>query len=319
MTVQKSTLGGTIFGQVRRVAEFGPLRVDVFWPKRVERIFKTVPISTHTSTRFGPNAVIKMSQNRVVSITDTASEDMRVAPTIQMLGTDLLLYIMTLLRRSSPLAAMQFTATCKELLALCKQNPRPLLKISMLKGQLALAYMETIVRHNRFKTANELALCSGHAIVMDEDLFWPSMPSSTTKNTRFWHRYDGNARIADNICRLLFYSPCDDAAPRFSIKDINGAVFNYHPSTPPETVTLGCAHDLWGVLHAGMRDKCVEVSGKMSFPNEVVSVSFNVDLHFQRRRPSGPRDNNEFQDSIVFSNAKLINLVLNRPVWSLFF
>ena len=62
MTVQKSGLGGTIFGQVRRVAEFGPLRVDAFWPKRVERIFKTVPISTHTSTRFGPNAVIKMSQ-----------------------------------------------------------------------------------------------------------------------------------------------------------------------------------------------------------------------------------------------------------------
>ena len=62
MTVQKSGLDGTIFGQVRRVAEFGPLRVDAFWPKRVERIFKTVPISTHTSTRFGPNAVIKMSQ-----------------------------------------------------------------------------------------------------------------------------------------------------------------------------------------------------------------------------------------------------------------
>ena len=239
----------------------------------------------------------------------------RHAPTLNMLGTDILMSILTLLRRSSPLAAAKFTATCTEILALGKQQQAPpILKISMLNGAIALAHVE--LRNNRFK-ASELTFCSHHAIAMDEGDFWESLEAaavaSTTRKTRLlWNRYNGNAQITAKILKLLFYSPRDDATPWFSLKKNNDAcdMFNYRPSENPELVTLGCAHNLKDVLNAGRRDMCIEVSGKLSFANDVVYVSFNVDLHFRRRRPPGPRDNNEFDDEIVFSNARIINLII---------
>jgi len=50
----------------------------------------------------------------------------------------------------------------------------------------------------------------------------------------------------------------------------------------------------------------------MSFDNDMVRISFTVDLTYHRRRPPGPRDNNEFDDDISFSNAKVVSMVLKR-------
>ena len=223
-----------------------------------------------------------------------------------------MLSIMAVLRRSSPLAASNFTETCNEILTIGKQQATTVLKISMLNGAIALAHVE--FTQNRFK-ASDLTFCSHHAIAMEEGEFWAGLEATAVSKTgriRLWTRYTGNAQIASKIVKLLFYSPRADATPWFSLRQ-NDDVFNYHPSENPKIVTLGCSHDLADVLHAGARDRCVEISGKMSFANDAVCILFHVDLHFRRRRPPGPRDNNDFDDDIVFSNARIVNLVLKKP------
>lgn len=232
---------------------------------------------------------------------------------LQILGTDILMLILTMLRRSSPLSGMRFTGTCSLLRALGKETPLCILKVSMYRAATVLAHVEPIPG-NRFK-ANNLTYCLRNSTSIESDTFWAAVnevgPREKRKD-RLWYKYNGGKWVAVAVCRLLFESPRHDATPQFSLKE-NDSIFHYHPSERPTSVVLGCGYRFRDHLHAGVRDRPLEVVGNMSFDNDMVCIAFTVDLTYHRRRPPGPRDNNEFDDDISFSNAKVVSMVLKRP------
>lgn len=235
---------------------------------------------------------------------------------LQILGTDILMLILTLLRRSSPFSGMRFAGTCRLLRDLGKETSLRILKISMYRAAIVLAHVEPIP-NNRFKT-RELTYCSQNCTAIEADTFWAALHEvgpreKTTQNDRLWYNYNCGKWIAVAVCRLLFESPRINAIPQFSLKE-NDSIFHYHPSERPTSVVLGCGYRFRDHLHSGVRDRPLEVVGNMSFDNDTVRISFTVDLTYHRRRPPGPRDNNEFDDDISFSNAQVVSMVMKRFV-----
>ena len=184
----------------------------------------------------------------------------------------------------------------------------------MYRAAIVLAHVEPI-HLNLFKVRN-ITYCSQRSTSLEVDTFWAALHEvgpreKTTRNDRLWYNYNCGKWITVAVCRLLFESPRINAIPQFSLKE-NDSVFHYHPSERPTSVVLGCGYRFRDHLHAGVRDRPLEVVGNMSFDNDMVRISFTVDLTYHRRRPPGPRDNNEFDDDISFSNAKVVSMVLKR-------
>ncbi|MDA9603546.1 hypothetical protein N9S30_00160 [bacterium] len=237
----------------------------------------------------------------------------RHAQQLNILETDILVLILTMVRRSSPFSAMRFAGTCRLLRALGKDTPLRILKLSMYRAAIVLAHVEPITS-NRFKTSN-LTYCSQRSTSMEVDTFFAAVNevgSRGTRNDRLWYKYDCGEWIATAVCRILFYSPRLNAIPQFSLKE-NDTVLHYHPSERPKSATLGCVCRFRDHLHAGVRNRPLHVVGTMSFDNDMVRISFTVDLSYHRSIPRGPRDNNEFDDDIAFSNAQIVSMVLKKP------
>jgi len=241
---------------------------------------------------------------------------MKHSQMLNIMQTDILLMIVTLLRRSSPLSGMLFTSTCRLLRDLGKEIPIRVLKLSMFRGDILLAHAEH-TRNNRFKTS-EITYCAQANTSINTHHFWlditgtPLQRQTTNLTDRPWYQYEGGRFVTKKICQLLFNPGRLCLPPRFSLNE-NNSFFHYHPSSNPEAVGLGCAKRLRDCLHAGDGNKAIEVAGIMAFKNDTVLVSFTLDCVYERRLPEGHSFNNGHNDFIVMRNATIVSIVLKKP------